>query len=185
MSSGYDDRHDRYDDGRGDTAGGDDAVARARAKVAIPGLFLVLSGLLGLALEVGGLGLLLTRPTAIYDFMVEMVEKTPPGPERQKQLDDLKAQEANMRLDTPVNIGSIVIGLILALVTVAGGMKMRALSGYGLSVAGAIASIIPIGGCCCLGIPVGIWALVVLLQPDVAAGFMAARQTAPVPRGEY
>ena len=48
---------------------------------------------------------------------------------------------------------------------------MRSLSGYGLALTGSIAAIIPISGCCCLTMPVGIWALVVLLNPVVKAGF--------------
>ncbi|MDB5307438.1 MAG: hypothetical protein JWO38_1640 [Gemmataceae bacterium] len=184
MSSGYD---DGYDGPNREAGPGDDGsvVARARAKVATPGLLLILVGLFGVVLEIGGLGLIATNPTIIYDFFVEMVKNGPPGPEQQKQLDDLKQKEAQMRLDAPLNIGSAVLGLVLTLVTVVGGVKMRSLSGYGVAIAGAVAAIIPIGGCCCVSIPIGIWALVVLMNEDVKAGFAAAARTARAPRDEY
>jgi hypothetical protein len=181
----YEDRGGRDDDGYDDRRGGrdDDAVVeRARAKVATPGLLLILTGLVALLLEVGLLVLIFTAPTAFYDFMVDFTKKNvPPGEQQQKQLDDLKAQEAQMRFDSPLNIGSAVLGLLVNLATVVGGIKMRSLSGYPLAMVGAVAGIIPLGGCCCLTLPVGIWALVVLMNEDVKTAF--ARGGAP--RGEY
>jgi len=38
-------------------------------------------------------------------------------------------------------------------------------------VASALAIIPCWGGCCCLGLPVGIWALLVLMKPDVKSAF--------------
>jgi hypothetical protein len=70
----------------------------------------------------------------------------------------------------------IVLGLfniVLSGVVAFGGMKMRSAEGYGLAMAAAIISIFPCTSpCCCLiGIPVGIWALVVLLDANVKACF--------------
>jgi hypothetical protein len=173
MASGYDD--DRYDperDAREEHRG--DRVEIARRRVATPGTLLLIAGLIGVLLQLLSIGLIAAKPTIIYDFFVQIVENQPPGPEKQKMLNDLKAQEKQMRLDTPVNIASSTLGLVLNILTVLGGTKMRSLSGYGISVTGAIAGLIPVGGCCCLTLPIGIWALVVLMNSDVKAGFAAA-----------
>jgi hypothetical protein len=53
-----------------------------------------------------------------------------------------------------------------------GALKMKNLQSYGLATTAAILSLIPCcGPCACLGIPVGIWALVVLRKPEVRASF--------------
>jgi hypothetical protein len=53
---------------------------------------------------------------------------------------------------------------------------MMKLKSWGMGVAGAILSMLNFGGCCCvLGIPVGIWSLMVLLSPDAMSIFSAAQ----------
>jgi hypothetical protein len=53
-----------------------------------------------------------------------------------------------------------------------GALKMKNLQSYGLATTAAILSLIPCcGPCVCLGIPVGVWALVVLRKPEVRASF--------------
>jgi predicted PurR-regulated permease PerM len=64
-----------------------------------------------------------------------------------------------------------VIGLLVQGVVVFGALKMRNLQSYNLAMAATIISIIPCCGCCCIGIPVGIFSLVVLLKPEVKAAF--------------
>ena len=58
-----------------------------------------------------------------------------------------------------------VVGLAVGLFIAYAGMQMRQLRNYTLSMIGAIVAMSPcISPCCCLGLPVGIWALVVLLK---------------------
>jgi len=61
--------------------------------------------------------------------------------------------------------------LIGAAVIFYGAMKMKNLQGYGLAMTAAILCLIPCFSICCIGIPFGIWALVVLLNADVKAAF--------------
>lgn len=62
--------------------------------------------------------------------------------------------------------------LILNGLVFLGALKMKNLQSYGLAMTAAIISVIPCcGPCYCLGIPVGIWALVVLRKPEVRAAF--------------
>jgi hypothetical protein len=74
------------------------------------------------------------------------------------------------------------IGLVVALLFIAmhalaflGALRMRALRSYGLALAGAIVSLIACSpSCCCcipLSLPFAIWAIVVLVDPNVKASF--------------
>lgn len=63
------------------------------------------------------------------------------------------------------------IGMALNALIVFAAIKMRKLEIYGLALAAAIIAIIPCFNCCCLPMPAGIWALVILLKPEVKASF--------------
>ncbi len=178
MSRGdYDDRDrdDRFDD-RDRGRGGDDSrggfLEIARKKVSTPGLMLILAGLLSLVIEGGLLALASTNPNAFVDWYQKTLIDSQQDPkvkaDIQQQFDQ---QKAGMRLDSPLNFGSYGLGAVLAVLTILGGVKMRGLSGYGLAMTGSIAAIIPISGCCCATMPVGIWALIVLMNADVKRAF--------------
>lgn len=71
-----------------------------------------------------------------------------------------------------INIAGSSVGIVGACVIFLGGLKMKSLENYGLSMAAAIVSFIPcVSPCCLLGLPIGIWALVVLNRPEVKAAF--------------
>jgi hypothetical protein len=62
--------------------------------------------------------------------------------------------------------------LALGAVTFFGALKMKNLGSYGLAMAASIIACIPcFGSCCCIGIPVGIWSLIVLNKPEVKSAF--------------
>jgi hypothetical protein len=71
------------------------------------------------------------------------------------------------------------LGVVATILTLAvggliifGAMKMMALENYGLAMAAAIVAMIPcLSPCCCLGLPAGIWAIVVLSNAEVKAAF--------------
>lgn len=71
-------------------------------------------------------------------------------------------------------IGAVfsVIGLIMSVVVFMGASKMKNAESYGFAMAAAIIAMIPcVSPCCLLGLPLGIWALVVLMKPEVKAAF--------------
>jgi len=71
-----------------------------------------------------------------------------------------------------IGIASSVIALAVGVVVLLGAVRMMALRSYGLALAGAILAMIPcISPCCVLGLPFGIWALVVLMNTEVKAAF--------------
>jgi len=59
----------------------------------------------------------------------------------------------------------------IATIMVFGALKMQKLESYELSMAASILAIIPCLTPCCIGIPFGIWSLVVLLKPEVKQAF--------------
>ncbi len=64
------------------------------------------------------------------------------------------------------------IGLPGGVLMLVGAMKMKKLESYGLAMAGAIVGMVPyFSPCCLLGLPFGIWALVVLCDGSVKAAF--------------
>lgn len=70
------------------------------------------------------------------------------------------------------NLFSVVIGLVLGIIILLGAIRMVKLQSYGFAMTAAILSIIPCTSPCCLiGMPIGIWALVVLNDPAVKAAF--------------
>jgi len=60
----------------------------------------------------------------------------------------------------------------VAIGTIAGSITMMKTRLYGLSMVGAVLGMINIGNCCCaLGLPFGIWAIIVLCRSDVKDAF--------------
>lgn len=71
-----------------------------------------------------------------------------------------------------VGIVFATIGLLVGAFIVYGGLQMRNLQGHTLSIVTAVVAMLPcVSPCCCLGLPVGIWALVMLLKPGVKDAF--------------
>ena len=52
-----------------------------------------------------------------------------------------------------------------------GGLKMRRLENWLFALLANIVAIIPCFGCCCLGVPIGIWGLIVLQDEKVKDAF--------------
>lgn len=74
--------------------------------------------------------------------------------------------------DGTVNIGISIAGLLVSGFVVYAALMMRELKQWELCIAASILYIIPcVSGCCILGIPFGIWSLVVLMKPDVKEAF--------------
>ena len=67
-----------------------------------------------------------------------------------------------------------VISLVITAVNgfvLFGAIKMLRLQNYGMAMAAAIVAMVPCQCCCLLGLPFGIWALVVLNKPEVKSQF--------------
>jgi hypothetical protein len=73
---------------------------------------------------------------------------------------------------SPIAIGAGVMGIIMGIVVLVGAIKMKTLENYGFAMTASILAMIPcVSPCCLLGLPFGIWAIVVLSDPVVKASF--------------
>lgn len=69
-------------------------------------------------------------------------------------------------------IGMSFVGLVIDAFVIYAALRMKELSQWGLAVAASVLAMIPcVSPCCILGLPIGIWCLVVLMKPDVKAAF--------------
>jgi predicted Zn finger-like uncharacterized protein len=143
----------------------DAAVDQVAAAIKLPGTFLLLVGSLGLIVNA-------------FDFLRNVI-----GGEARAQEAVQQLQEVYQRLGMQVEPGMVATAWKLALVlqaiivlvgllTVSGALRMLQLRNYGLALTASILAMLNFGNCCCvLGIPFGIWALIVLLRPEVRAAF--------------
>jgi hypothetical protein len=180
MSSYPDDRYDdqRRDDGRPDSR----AIERGRAAVGPPALLLILNGLFGLVVW-GALSVpLVFDPDRLVRFFRNIADQQPAGQQKkdlEQKVDDMEKQ-VNQNRDAIALQNGVILSIlgVLNVAAIGGGLMMRSLKSYGLSMGGAIVSIVPVAtGCCCTGIPFGVWALVVLSRPEVKDAFAAARSS--------
>ncbi len=132
--------------------------SRARSIVAAPAIALMVVGGISLALYLIQLILIL----AGVDVLGLRDQNLPGAPQQ--------AQAFNAG-----RIAGGVSGMIVAIswaTTVLGaGIKMKNLQGYGYAMTGAIVAMLPCNVCCLLGLPFGIWSLVVLNKPEVKNAF--------------
>jgi hypothetical protein len=65
-----------------------------------------------------------------------------------------------------------LLGLAVSGFIIFASTKMRKLESYGLVMTATIISMVPcLSPCCCVGLPIGIWVLVVLCKPEVKSSF--------------
>ena len=75
-------------------------------------------------------------------------------------------------LSGPIGVGLGLIAILMSGVILLGAMKMKKLKSYGLAMTASILAMIPcLSPCCVIGLPIGIWALVVLSKPEVKGTF--------------
>jgi hypothetical protein len=139
-------------------AGGPNLGARARAvqMVSGPAIGLMITAGLGFAVNALSIIMRLVR-----------VASPPPPPELPPEL--VRVFEI---MNGPVAIVAGIIGLAISLFVLYGALKMQKLTSRGLVIAAAIVAMVPcFSPCCLVGLPIGIWALVVLSKPEVRSQF--------------
>jgi hypothetical protein len=70
-----------------------------------------------------------------------------------------------------LGFGIELLGLLLGGLIILGAIQMKNLSSFSLAMTASIVAMIPCHYCCLLGIPFGIWSLIVLLSEDVKSSF--------------
>ena len=77
-----------------------------------------------------------------------------------------------MAINAGANVAVGILGLIVAAVIIIGALKMKKLESHGLAMTASILAMIPcLSSCCLIGLPVGIWCVVVLVKPEVKSAF--------------
>ena len=72
----------------------------------------------------------------------------------------------------PIGIISGLLQFAAGAFVVFGGLRAQQLRSYPVVLAASVVTMLPVlSACCCIGIPVGIWSLVVLLDPQVRPYF--------------
>ncbi len=129
-------------------------------KMKVPAIGIITTGALGALLSLAGVIATLSGSNKVAEL--------PPGlpPEAAGLLKSyLSAME-------PFNLPLNLLALILSSLTLVAGIKMLHRRSYGLVMAGVIIGMLPcLSGCCCTGLPFGIWALIVLSNEEVRKSF--------------
>jgi predicted Zn finger-like uncharacterized protein len=133
----------RYEDARAAVAG------PATALMIVSGLALALS-VLSLLGNLLGVGLMAAAPA----------RKGAMGP-----------QGPDLAINMIAGVGSAIFGLVYWTIATIGAVKMKNLSSYGFAMTACILGMLPCSLCCVLGLPFGIWGLVVLNRPEVKDAF--------------
>lgn len=145
--------------------------ADALVRVRLPATLLLITGIISL---LGGLFYALTPSylTGFLAIILTQATEDPNFPLEQKQTLELQIQTIqDMRLIYYVQAG---LGVLGAMAMCLGAVKMKKLESYGLAMAACIAAMCPFTSSCCFCIfplAVGIWSLVVIINPDVKAHF--------------
>ena len=129
------------------------------AKVTVPAIFLMLMAA-GVLIDAGYRFITaLFFPKMIEDAMANMQQIMPA----------FGGANADTARTSSAIIGAIFVPI--ALVMFAGAVAMLRRKMYGLAIAGSIASMLSLNCCCVPGLAIGLWCILILMQPDVKAGF--------------
>jgi hypothetical protein len=176
-----------YPEGGGPVPPGAPDLEKVKQRVQLPAIFLIIVGALNVLLSLAcfyfGVSAMVIPPE---QFEKEIKN----NPSQQKRLDELRKQGWSEEgitnfLNGTVSVmkyGGFGFGgtnvFLTGLLLIIGGVQMLRLHSYGLAVFGSILAAIPCvscSACCGIGAGVGIWALIVLMNPEVRAAFAAMR----------
>lgn len=129
-------------------------TSAAQSKVSGPAIGIIVVGALNILIALAALG---------YSLMQGNANPHSGNPEFDKMF---------TMMSGPINILLRGIEVLIGAFIIFGGIKMKKLEAYGLSMAAAIIAMLPcLSSCCLIGIPFGIWAIIVLNKPEVKSAF--------------
>ena len=139
-----------------------------REKVKLPAILLLVGGVVNGLISVGASFFY----AYIFFFMMANIEET------MQPEEVAKMRESGLDIETlfvAYGWGAAVMGvlcLIATIVIVLGAVRMLQIKSWGLAMTAAILSVIPFFQFCCLiGIPIGVFAIIVLSDPAVRQQF--------------
>jgi hypothetical protein len=149
---------------------GEGAKSSARGKLIGPAILLMLTGVLNLVFGaigcIAALGIS-SMPPAEFE---KMMQQQNPGQWKTLQQqgwtpDGMKSMIVTIYLVTGIS------GLVCGVINLAGATCMLIVKGRILAIFSSILAILSPSCCCLLGLGTGIWALIVLMNPEVREGF--------------
>jgi hypothetical protein len=143
----------------GAAPGDDGGRARALSLVSGPAISLIVATAIGIALAVVGI----------------LMQILGLGMAGMSQFENNENAEMVRMMQMYSGVMGIVlrsVAIIVGIFIILGCVKMKKLENYGIAMTVSIIAMVPcLSPCCCLGLPFGIWALVVLNKPEVKQYF--------------
>jgi hypothetical protein len=144
----------------------------AQSAVRFPATLLIMVGVLSAILALLGLIQLHSVP-AQCDQMITAIENNPGLPRETKDqyIDMITLWKEYAEAGTGI-IAYYTLNIVCSMFIVLGGINMLRLSGPIIPMLSSMLAMVPCvttSCCCCLGLPVGIWALIILNREDVRA----------------
>jgi hypothetical protein len=116
-------------------------------------------------LVVGVLGIAVSLFNVAYAFGEPVADPNAPA----------IVQEMQRGSKGPLAIGVQTVFVLVNGLIILGSVQMMRLRMWGLAVAASIVAMLNFGTfCCVLGLPIGVWSLVILMLPEVKAGFQSS-----------
>lgn len=126
------------------------------SKLKLPAIGLIVTGILNVLwgiLEIGSNAFMYSSKSGIY----------------------ATNQSTEFNFGIVIGLAIVIISMLVAPFLIWGGLQMYRGKNYKFSKISAILALIPVASCCfVIGIPLGIWALVILSKPEVKAAFEGA-----------
>ena len=155
-------------------------LIEARSVVRMPATLLILVGILSLLIAIRGINQIDKIPPVIDQFIAALeADPNIPKAEKEQQIDVCVAAKDAAEERTPF-LTYYTLSIICSAIVVLGGINMLRLSGPNIPILSAILVTLPGVSafcCCCLGTPVGLWALVVLNRPDIRSAMALKSRT--------
>ena len=130
-------------------------------QVNLPATLLLVTGILGVVVQLGFM---------IFNFSNMYIEVPSMNVDAKGKMTTSTNKVFNPM--APVGIADNILCILIGGVIIFGSMKMKTLHSFGLSMTSSILAMIPcISPCCLMGLPIGIWAIVVLNKPEVKTAF--------------
>jgi len=131
-------------------------------KTTAPGIALMVVGIIGLV----GMGIYLVLTFVGLSMEPDKLQP-PPGADG--------AERTGFYIGLYGALGTMILSLCMQFLVIASGFALMRRQGYMLALSGSIAAVVPcMSPCCVIGIPFGIWALVVLADQQVKDAFAAS-----------
>ncbi|HLL55632.1 MAG TPA: hypothetical protein VK447_18875 [Myxococcaceae bacterium] len=149
--------------------GSERSVEQAREKVAGPAIALIVAGGFGILFAL----FLLVWFVSIGQIPQEAFDQAFSDPNIDpKALQNREEIERSIKQFFALGPRWFIGMLLVSALALFGGLQMKNLKNYNLVMAASIVALIPCcGPCCCVGMPIGIWSIVVLMKPEVKASF--------------